>query len=587
MTSHPGVSAEQGGPPAAAGRPRPDRPDAAAWRPWPMDGLRPPPRGVAGPVGERTCRRVAVGVVVLLAALLIPLLLLLGGRSLVTFEAAALLVSSLVGIVLGGVAVRRTHGGERLWRLLLVLFMLGLLVGGVHWCLMYVVRASRVLVPSALDGAYLLPNLFVLVALLLLPGRPLDPTLSDRAPPSEDRSRLVAAIVMVLDSLVIVTAMFLIAWTALLRQVAHSGMSGLPFLISLGYPVSGTLVIVTLLLVVIFRRPYNGRALVVLTVGLLALNVSATLFVRLTVSGIVDTDRLAPYWLGPIIAPPLMALAMLIPGRPDRQRHARTRGGDVAAWVHSYLPYLPPALAAVLVIPTISRGDQDSTTARLAIVLVVLVVARQMIMIGQNTRLLMRVRAAQWRLRYQALHDPLTGLANRALFSAELDAAVEAQRTFAQPVVMLFCDLDEFKAVNDTFGHAAGDELLRAVAGRLRGLLRADDVAARIGGDEFAVLLGRFEGEPRAVGAAMAGRITAAMSPTFPLQGMARRLQISVGVAVAEADTPDVTAEGLMHRADMAMYQAKSRRSQEPSRQCGEGEGEGGSRSRSGIECGR
>ncbi|MDT3443919.1 GGDEF domain-containing protein, partial [Pseudofrankia sp. BMG5.37] len=183
-----------------------------------------------------------------------------------------------------------------------------------------------------------------------------------------------------------------------------------------------------------------------------------------------------------------------------------------------------------------------------------------LITVAQNTRLMASLRATQRGLRYQALHDPLTGLANRVLFTSEIDQAVAAHQADGRPLVVLFCDLDDFKAVNDTLGHGAGDELLRAVAGRLRGAVRQEDLTARLGGDEFAVLMHDPSDDPRATGESTAWRIQEAMRPGFQVHGRRRDVQASIGVAVAEAGSPATSTEELLHRADQAMYAAKNRR---------------------------
>jgi diguanylate cyclase (GGDEF)-like protein len=151
---------------------------------------------------------------------------------------------------------------------------------------------------------------------------------------------------------------------------------------------------------------------------------------------------------------------------------------------------------------------------------------------------------------HQAMHDALTGLPNRALFRDRLHHAVaRAERTGA-PVAVLFCDLDRFKAVNDSLGHAGGDELLVAVGARLREAVRASDTAARLGGDEFGVLLEDLEDgeEPHAV----ARRIAEVIGRPLTVQGHELRLGVSIGVAVGAAD-----ANELLRCADVAMYRAK------------------------------
>jgi diguanylate cyclase len=161
-------------------------------------------------------------------------------------------------------------------------------------------------------------------------------------------------------------------------------------------------------------------------------------------------------------------------------------------------------------------------------------------------------------LSHQAFHDAVTGLANRVLFRDRVEHALaRAARGGARPVV-LFLDLDNFKAVNDGFGHATGDRLLVDVAARLKGLLRAADTCARLGGDEFAVLLE----EPPASGtgethaAYVAERLIHELGRPFRCEGAEFLVGVSVGIAAAE---PGDGVEELLRNADLAMYRAKAR----------------------------
>jgi diguanylate cyclase (GGDEF)-like protein/PAS domain S-box-containing protein len=161
-------------------------------------------------------------------------------------------------------------------------------------------------------------------------------------------------------------------------------------------------------------------------------------------------------------------------------------------------------------------------------------------------------------LRHQALHDPLTGLPNRVLFVDRLSRAL-VRRNRSAGVAALFVDLDDFKDINDTLGHSAGDELLRLVAERLGGVLRDEDTACRLGGDEFAFLLEDAD-RPRAE--AVAGRILAALAAPFQLGNRTATLSASVGVATRAAPIDGDAAEAadeMLRDADTAMYVAKSR----------------------------
>lgn len=157
-------------------------------------------------------------------------------------------------------------------------------------------------------------------------------------------------------------------------------------------------------------------------------------------------------------------------------------------------------------------------------------------------------------LRHRALHDPLTGLPNEALFADRLEHALARVIRREEPVAVLYVDLDRYKFVNDSLGHAARDELLAQVAGRLSTSLRPGDTAARIGGDEFAVLLEDIEGGGEAE--AMAGRIGERLAPDFEVGG--REVAITSSIVVALSGPGRGTPEGLLRAADAAMYRAKS-----------------------------
>ncbi|MGZ4436277.1 MAG: putative bifunctional diguanylate cyclase/phosphodiesterase [Nocardioidaceae bacterium] len=162
--------------------------------------------------------------------------------------------------------------------------------------------------------------------------------------------------------------------------------------------------------------------------------------------------------------------------------------------------------------------------------------------------------ALQEELAHQAFHDSLTGLANRQLFANRLDHALRRRAGRSRPATVLFCDLDDFKVVNDSHGHSIGDQLLVAVAERLRGALREGDTAARLGGDEFAVLM---EDADVPVAREVAGRILEQLAEPVQVDGNGWSVRASIGIAEA---TPGVTSgEEALRNADVAMYWAKER----------------------------
>ena len=166
-----------------------------------------------------------------------------------------------------------------------------------------------------------------------------------------------------------------------------------------------------------------------------------------------------------------------------------------------------------------------------------------------------RERALGELLAHRASHDDLTGVANRSLFFDRLEHALEQARRRGSSTALLFLDLDGFKAVNDREGHGAGDELLREVATRLTSSVRAADTVARIGGDEFTILLEDTDAhDARRV----ADLVTAALRAPFELAGGPVAPGASVGIALTRAG--QVSADELVRQADEAMYRSKAER---------------------------
>ena len=163
-----------------------------------------------------------------------------------------------------------------------------------------------------------------------------------------------------------------------------------------------------------------------------------------------------------------------------------------------------------------------------------------------------RKRAEQQRW-HQANHDALTDLPNRVLFNDRLSLAILHAQRRRQALVVMFLDLDHFKRVNDTLGHSAGDELLVKVADRLRRCIRQDDTVARVGGDEFLLLLNGIGREADAAG--MARKILAILAEPFLIQKRELFVEASIGIGMYPADGGD--AETLVTNVDTAMYRAK------------------------------
>jgi diguanylate cyclase (GGDEF)-like protein len=239
---------------------------------------------------------------------------------------------------------------------------------------------------------------------------------------------------------------------------------------------------------------------------------------------------------------------------------------------YSLLPYA--AIAVTYGLLTIAVVRQDRLTVPIALagaaLSTLLVVLRQLAAFRDNAGLLaeldtkvqelhesqegLRASLAErdalaGRLQHHAFHDGLTGLPNRMLYAERLDEALAS----GGPVVAMLIDLDDFKLVNDEYGHGAGDALLREIALRLRACLRATDTVARIGGDEFAVLVVPDSGDdPREVAARIVRTVEA---PVAVEGGGTARVGASIGIAVATEETKD--GEALLREADHAMYAVK------------------------------
>jgi len=165
-------------------------------------------------------------------------------------------------------------------------------------------------------------------------------------------------------------------------------------------------------------------------------------------------------------------------------------------------------------------------------------------------------KALEERLQHQALHDSLTGLANRTLFTDRLEHALARRHRTRPALAVLFCDLDDFKLVNDSFGHAAGDRMLVTTAERIRSCLRPEDTVARLGGDEFAVLLEDVADETEAAMTARRILDRLASEPVLLHHGHQVYASASIGIALGQPTVDDPST--VLRAADLAMYDAKA-----------------------------
>ena len=280
-----------------------------------------------------------------------------------------------------------------------------------------------------------------------------------------------------------------------------------------------------------------------LITGLLAMAAADTLFALGSAAGTYISGALSDS--GWIIAFAAFTLA----GRASAWQPMSLRYSTVIERWQLVLPYLPFVLAGAISVGQVLQGHQVDPVQAVALQLVfLLILARQLVTLMRNS-------ALTTQLRFQAYHDPLTGLGNRALFTERLDEALAVRRRVGDAPAVLFLDLDDFKLINDTLGHDAGDDLLRAVADRLRDCFPLADAVSRLGGDEFAVLLPRT-GDP----AAEAERMLDGLRPAFAIGAHTVAVTASVGIAdTASMQGRPITPEDLRKHVDLAMYAAKAR----------------------------
>jgi diguanylate cyclase (GGDEF)-like protein len=203
----------------------------------------------------------------------------------------------------------------------------------------------------------------------------------------------------------------------------------------------------------------------------------------------------------------------------------------------------------------LSAGAQSLIVLAIGIVVTLLAAALALVLTRSRERALGMVEEKTGELRHQALHDALTGLPNRILALDRAEQMLRRARRQNTAVAALYLDVDGFKSVNDTFGHAAGDELLRTVADRLSGVVREGDTAARLAGDEFVVLV---EGSTLDAGPELVAErlLEVLRQPCDMTATIGRQLSLTASIGVCSG--PRDTAEELLRYADLALYEAKT-----------------------------
>ena len=453
----------------------------------------------------------------------------------------ATVLQSSVGaaaVICGVVVARRVHGLSRCWRLLVVAGCLSWLVGELLWRSGGGESGSGASAPPAAIAAYFLPPVLGLAAMVVLVRA------GGGVVGHSDGPLRHSLLTTVLDGIVSALAFSILVYIAGFgdmssRVLPRSDNTA----VLVAYSVIELLVVVAgVLMAVIYRpdRPYRANYLL-LTGGIVLIAASDRMVTYFRSVG-VESGEL---WggIGFVLGPLLLAFAML------ELRPVRSRDEDAMDWAQLILPYSGFLGIAVMFAFHISLGHQLNSILIAATVLMVLLAAtRQVVTVRAQRLLTQRLYEVQSRLAHQVHHDPLTGLPNRVLFAQRLEDAMRDGE-----FVLIYVDIDDFKEVNDRFGHAGGDELLCAMGERLKRCLRKGDTLARIGGDEFAILIGDDSDAPQIV----ADRIRVALRDPFAVHGSSVQARASMGLVRLGADGHGPTSDDLLRQADISMYAGK------------------------------
>jgi diguanylate cyclase (GGDEF)-like protein len=420
-------------------------------------------------------------------------------------------------------AVRATGRQRASWGLLAA-GCAGWAIGEAIWCYYELLAGRDTPFPSLADAGFLVFPVLALIGLLVRPSAAFS---------GQGRIRVS------LDALLVSASLFVISWITALGEVYRAGAdTWFGAVVSLAYPVSDIVLLTVTVIVIAYARTGDRIGLVTIVTGLIFLSIGDSGFAYLTaIDHYGAVNLIDAGWVGGFL---IIAVAAVLDDTRD-EAHAMPMAPRSAL----LLPYAPAAAAIAAVLHDVANGSLDGVAGVAATILVAALVGRQMLVLLDN-------RTLMGRIRHQAFHDVLTGLANRALFGDRLAHALELHRRDLRPVTVLLLDLDDFKNVNDSLGHPAGDELLVRVSERLLATVRTGDTVARLGGDEFALLM-EDGGEPLDT----ATRLLLSLDHPVAIAGRLVTVRASIGVATLLPDDKPVSATEMLKRADVAMYAAK------------------------------
>jgi diguanylate cyclase (GGDEF)-like protein len=441
-------------------------------------------------------------------------------------------VPLVVAVTTLSLAATRSSGVLRTGWVLAAAGVALLAAGEMTWSVYDWILGREVPLPSVADGFYYPGDILLIaaIALLVMPG-------------SSGKSTWRSLV----DGLLVAISLATLSWVFVLEPTSHAeGLDNLGLATTLGYPLMD-LVMIIVVVAALYRSADCAVSVPVflLGVGTVAIAASDTLYVHLwSVQGYDPTGN--PVEFGWVAGYAIFALAGAVQARYGDADEPVAIGLPAQHSAASFaLPYFISLPVLAILAVTAFSGETDPVIATGACLLVGGIAVRQWITI-------LELRDREGQVRHLAYHDPLTDLPNRALLEDRAQQAIAFARRHGGGLAVLSLDLDGFKLVNDARGHIFGDKLLRAVSVALRSGVRDSDTVARVGGDEFVILMTGIGSV--LVCSAVAQKLSNAVN-SIEIDGQPFPARVSIGASLFPNDGK--TMEELWSRADAAMYEAK------------------------------
>jgi diguanylate cyclase (GGDEF)-like protein len=492
----------------------------------------PPDERRCGLLSHQAFRWLATGATaLLLGEIAIASSGVLGWSASISLNKAWELAASIAALVAWAWSAVR-HGGPRhRWRWWMTTGMASFAIGLASWSWVQVFGATPIPTGTLGPAGFTLTPILALLALIIRTfGRGTD----DRSPLGTRRNRAV----QLLDLMIITVSVTLFVVAALREPLARRSV------IVVSNATAYLVLLAGIVMLARIRPGMRDRQVLLMALAALAYTVSSLLFAHYYVS-LQDTFPPA-LEAGYMACPVFFFLAALAPATTDTWSSYQPTGREM---VQLAVPYLPLIGTVLFLAGGLVAGNALTRQQQIILLLLLsVVILRQLVTLVENRLLLGRAE-------HQALHDPLTGIANRTLFLHELEESLASLSESDSSLVLAFCDMDDFKEVNDALGHTTGDLVLQEAARRLEHCAKPGDLVARLGGDEFALVL-RDVHEPLDD---LGRRLLNAMQEPHMLGGRPHVISASIGITAIGDEHTGRCTEDFLRSADIAMYTAKRR----------------------------